>query len=112
MTILRKKKVVKSEKKEEYLVVDFPQEDEIVTSPNYTIRIGAGAGNTVGVFLDAGDWKTCRLAEGYWWYDWADYPPGFHRIKARIRDEKGKIVKTSFSRNCQYQPEKLQNHYN
>lgn len=105
MAVHRKKKVVKSKKKEDYVVVDCPKEGEIITSPNYTIRIGASEGNTVEVSIDAGDWKTCRPAEGYWWYDWEGYTPGFHSIRARIRDKKGKIVKTSLSRKFQYQPQ-------
>jgi len=104
MAILRKRGVKKSRKKEDYVAIDYPKKGEIITSPNYTIRIGASAGNTVEVSIDAGDWKTCRLAEGYWWYDWANYSPGSHFIKARIRDNEGKVIRTSLSRSCRYQP--------
>ncbi len=104
MAALRKRSVKGSEKKENYVIVDYPKENETITTPNYTIRIGASEGSAVEVSIDAGNWESCRPAEGYWWYDWADYAPGFHLIRARIRDNKGKIVKTSSSRGCRYQP--------
>lgn len=104
MAVLKKRGVRKSRKEENYVVVDHPKEGEIITNPSYTIRIGASEGNTVGVSIDAGNWETCRLAAGYWWYDWADYSPGFHHIRARIRDNQGKVIKTSLTRGCRYQP--------
>ncbi|GEM_PF-3899453 len=97
----------KSKKEENYVVIDYPKEGEIITSPNYTIRIGASEGNTVEVSIDAaGSWNVCRLAEGYWWYDWANYSPGFHLVKARMVDSKGKVIKESISRGFRYQPQK------
>lgn len=100
MANLGKTDARKSKKEEIYVAIDHPKEGEIITFPNYTIRIGATEGNTVEVSIDAGNWKTCRPAEGYWWYDWADYSPGFHLVKARIVDSKGKVIKESLSRGC------------
>ena len=72
--------------------VDYPQADEVVTSPRYTIRIGAIKAAKVEVFIDAGPWKPCRSAAGYWWYDWSDYLPGKHLIKAQALTEDGQLA--------------------
>lgn len=64
----------------------YPKEGEVITSPTYTFHIGAiPEANNVEVSIDQGDWKPCRQALGLWWYDWADYEPGYHVLLARTR---------------------------
>ncbi len=104
MAVYRKKKAAEPKKKADYIVVDFPKEGEIITNSCYAFRIGASEGNTVEISIDSGNWENCRPAAGFWWYDWANYSPGLHFIKARIRDPKGKIIKESPPRSCRYQP--------
>lgn len=87
-----------------YVTLDYPQENEIIRSANYTIRIGANAStNNVRVKIDTGDWSQARFASGYWWFDWANYPVGSHQIIAEGWNELGQRTETSV-RNCVYQP--------
>jgi hypothetical protein len=66
------------------VVVDFPQQDECVVSPIYTIRVGANEAEQVEVSINGSLWEACRPAEGYWWYDWQGYLPGRHQVLARM----------------------------
>lgn len=87
-----------------YVTVDYPQENEVITSPTYTIRIGANAStNNVEVKIDSGGWSQARFDSGYWWFDWANYASGSHTITARGWNELGQNSQTS-PRNCTYQP--------
>lgn len=75
------------------VTVDYPEENEKVGSPQYTIRIGTHGGvKNVEVAIDQGNWVPCRQACGYWWYDWAGYKDGEHEIVARIETSEGKRI--------------------
>lgn len=66
--------------------IDFPQENETVTSPCYTLRIAAPAdAERVEVSIDDGDWRLCREAGGHFWYDWSNYANGRHEATIRIQ---------------------------
>lgn len=70
--------------------VEYPQQDEAITSPQYTFRIGAPAGAAgVEVSIDQGPWLACRNVAGFWWYDWSGYDDGEHEISARTRGKSG-----------------------
>ncbi|MEW6556935.1 MAG: hypothetical protein AB1349_06230 [Elusimicrobiota bacterium] len=87
-----------------YVLIDYPQENEVITSPTYTIRIGANSStNSVRVKIDTGDWSQCRQSVGYWWFDWANYPAGAHEIIAEGWNRLGQRSETSI-RHCSYQP--------
>ncbi len=87
-----------------YVVIDYPQENETITSPAYTIRIGANAStNNARVKIDTGDWSQCRWSAGYWWFDWSSYPAGPHQIIAEGWNEVGQRSETSV-RHTTYQP--------
>ncbi len=65
--------------------IDYPREDELVTSPHYTFRIAAPMNaEKVEVCVDGAPWQLCRYASGHWWYDWSGYFSGDHEIVARI----------------------------
>lgn len=65
--------------------IDYPQEEELITSPHYTFRIKAPLNaEKVEVCIDGAPWQLCRYSSGYWWYDWADYGSGEHEVVARI----------------------------
>jgi len=83
-----------------YVVIDHPKENEIINHPHYTIKIGVSGEGNVEVSIDGGDWKSCRQAGGFWWYDWANYPSMTHKIIVRLRNNKGKVVKKSEIRTC------------
>ncbi|MBI3551636.1 MAG: hypothetical protein HY077_03900 [Elusimicrobia bacterium] len=76
-----------------YVVVDFPQEGEAILSPEYTLRVGASAdAEKVEVSIDGADWKACRNAVGFWWFDWAGYASKAHKVSARITTKDGRTV--------------------
>lgn len=74
------------------VTVDFPQAGEVVTSPQYTIRIGAIEATGVEISINDGPWQPCRLSAGYWWYDWSGYLPGKHQVKVQAHTQDGQIV--------------------
>jgi|YelNatPaOPRAMG01_1025707.scaffolds.fasta_scaffold551171_1 hypothetical protein len=84
-----------------YIVIDYPKENEVITYPWYTIRIGCSENKNVEVSIDNGPWEKCRFAEGYWWFDWGNYQSGQHKIVARVRHDKGMILKKSEIRTCE-----------
>jgi hypothetical protein len=65
--------------------IDYPQEEETITSPHYTFRIKAPLNaEKVEVCVDGAPWQLCRYSSGFWWYDWSDYSSGDHEVVARI----------------------------
>jgi len=84
------------------VTLDYPQDGEIITSPNYTFRIGAKEAGNVEVSIDGEAWTPCRQAEGYWWYDWSGYDSGIHEILARVQPQDGLIAPPA---KCRFQVE-------
>lgn len=68
-----------------YVVVDYPQEGEILTSPTYTVRVSTSAAENVHISVDGRDFQPMRESVGFWWYDWANYGAGAHTLVARIQ---------------------------
>lgn len=67
------------------LAIDYPRQNEVIVSSEYTIRMFAPKGaQRVGISIDQGPWKSCRPAVGYWWYDWSGYEDGEHEIVASM----------------------------
>jgi hypothetical protein len=83
-----------------YVVIDHPQEAEIISGLHYAIRIGASDNGTVEISFDNGEWQSCRPSAGYWWFDWGYFTPGIHKISARLRDKDGKTLKKSLVVKC------------
>lgn len=71
------------------VTVDYPQEGEHITGNEYTFRIEAKAAGRVEVSIDQNEWHPCRQAAGYWWYDWAGFSSGKHRVVARVMPQNG-----------------------
>lgn len=69
------------------ITMDYPQERERVTSPDYTFRIEAKGASRVEISIDQNEWQPCRQAEGYWWYDWSGYMSGKHQAISRIQPQ-------------------------
>lgn len=73
--------------------VEFPQENEVVARPSYTVRIAAPLElERVEMSVNGAEWVPCREAMGLWWYDWSNFEPGLHRLVARVVDENGEIL--------------------
>ena len=102
MSLKLKKREVKAMKGKEQIVVEFPAENEVISNPDYSIRIESGSTGFVEVSIDGGEWVSCYNSVGYWWFYWSHYGPGEHKIIARLCDENGCVVKESEVRSCRY----------
>lgn len=72
------------------LAVDYPRQNEMITSETYAVRVFAPEGaKRVGISIDQGPWKSCRPAVGYWWFDWAGYENGEHEIVVSMESPEG-----------------------
>ena len=87
-------------KKNSYVIVDYPVENETIAGDNYVLRIGASTDGYVEVSFNSGEWLPCRFASGYWWFDWNYFKSGNVTIAARIVGSDGKVVKLSDIRKC------------
>ena len=87
-------------KKNSYVIVDYPVENETIAGNNYVLRIGASPDGYVEVSFNSGEWLPCRFASGYWWFDWNYFKSGNVTIAARIVGSDGKVVKLSDIRKC------------
>ncbi len=67
-----------------YVGVDFPQVGEILTSPQYAIRVSTSATEGVEISIDGKEWQPCRESVGFWWYDWSGFGSGVHTVVSRI----------------------------
>ena len=85
------------------ITVDYPQEKECVISPDYTFRIAAAAASRVEISIDDGEWRPCRPADRYWWYDWSGYMSGKHQAVARIQPQND--GQKSTSQTCRFRVE-------
>lgn len=91
MAITTKRKHSKS--KTVMLAVEFPRQDERITSSDYTVRVFAPeTALKVGISIDQGPWKSCRSAVGYWWYDWSGFEDGRHQIVVSMTTPEGSRI--------------------
>lgn len=66
------------------VLVEFPAEGEELTGRSYTFRVTTTPdAKAVELALDKGDWRPCREAVGFWWYDWSGFQDGEHEAAAR-----------------------------
>lgn len=85
------------------ITVDYPKENEIVTSPEYTFRVAAKSASRVEISIDDNVWQPCRQADGYWWYDWSAYMSGRHQAVAKIQPQNNGQKATS--QTCRFRVE-------
>lgn len=78
-----------------YVIIDYPQKNDIITGLHYAIRIGASDNGAVELSIDSGDWQPCRQGGGFWWFDWGYFTPGEHTLVARLRDAEGTTLTKS-----------------
>jgi hypothetical protein len=86
-----------------YIWIDHPTQGEKLSAPTYVIRLGVGGADTVEISIDKSPWQPCRLASGYWWFDWSAIKSGKHTLVARMRTTDGRWFKTP-PRTCDYRP--------
>lgn len=73
------------------VVINYPQETEVIRFPDYTFRFGVAEAMGVEVSIDGGPWLACREALGYHWFDWFGYKSGTHEVRVRARLPHGRI---------------------
>lgn len=77
---------------EAHVNMDYPKENEVITSSTYTLRFEASnETQQVEVSIDRGPWQPCRQSSGYFWFDWSNYMAGRHEIAIRARQLNGQI---------------------
>lgn len=77
------------------IVLDYPRTGEMITSSQYAFRIGTPGGmETVEILIQDGNWRPCRQAEGYWWYDWSGYADGEYHVAAKAKSRDGRTMIT------------------
>jgi len=86
-----------------YIWIDFPSQNEQLRSTEYVIRLGVGGATQVEIAIDKKAWQPCRLASGYWWFDWSTISRGKHTLVARMRTPDGRWYKTP-PRSCEFKP--------
>jgi hypothetical protein len=83
-----------------YVVIDYPNEEEIISGIHYALRIGASRNGYVEISFNDGEWLPCRFSGGYWWFDWLDIIPGHYSVSARLISHSGDVIAESSKRKC------------
>ena len=72
------------------VIIDYPQEDEVITSQHYTFRMSAAISAVkVDVSIDGGNWQPCRKSQDHWWFDWENYKSKNYAMHARLHSIDG-----------------------
>lgn len=66
------------------VLIDFPQEGEMVRPPHYTIRLSTPKPAPVEVSINGGPWQPARESCGFQWVDWTP-SAGDAKIVARVK---------------------------
>jgi hypothetical protein len=74
--------------------IDYPKQNERITSAQYTFRINApiDGGERVEISVDGDAPQACRSAAGFWWFDWQGEEQRQHRLSAKIVSAAGEVV--------------------
>jgi hypothetical protein len=83
-----------------YIIIDYPNEAEVINGPHYALRIGASNDGYAEISFNDGEWLPCRFGSGYWWFDWTDFDQGHHSLSARLVNYHGDIIAESDKRKC------------
>jgi hypothetical protein len=75
--------------------VKYPRAGEKVSCPSYAVQIEALPDPVrVELRINDSDWIPCREALGLYWYDWAGFEPGNHRLVARVMTQDGDMLES------------------
>ena len=75
--------------------VKYPRAGETVSRPSYAVQVEASADPVrVELRINDSDWIGCREALGLYWYDWAGFEPGNHRLIARVLTQDGDMLES------------------
>jgi hypothetical protein len=84
-----------------YIIIDHPSANETVYPNHYAVRIGASNKGAVEISINNSEWLPCRYSDGYWWFDWQEFKSGKNKIVARLKNEKGRVLKKSAVCECE-----------
>lgn len=73
-------------------MIELPRAKEVVTSVFYNIRVDCEEAARVDVAIDGSVWQPCRFDGERWSYDWSDYLPGRHKLRAQSYDADGVVL--------------------
>ena len=77
------------------LYIDYPKNNEKVYCGHYCFRLGSPSNiSWLKISINGGAWQDCRFANGYWWFDWWNFPTGNFYAEA-YGCVNGKEVKTA-----------------
>jgi hypothetical protein len=95
--VVEQKPVKKANKSSTSLsvAIDFPREGEQILSNHYAVRISTEAQGVIEVSINNGDWKQCRRAVGFGWFDWNPVKGGDYTLTARVLSSNGKQISSS-----------------
>jgi hypothetical protein len=75
--------------------VKYPRAGETVKRPNYSVQVQTETEPArVELRVNDSDWLPCREALGLYWYDWAGFEPGVHRLVARVLTPDGDLLES------------------
>ena len=81
------------------VIIDYPEEDEVITSHHYTFRISTIISAVgVDVSIDGSNWMPCRESSGHWWFDWNKYKTNPYALHARFHAKDGSKQVSSLRR--------------
>jgi hypothetical protein len=83
-----------------YIVIDYPNEAEVINGSHYALRIGTSNDGYAEISFNGDEWRSCRFGSGYWWFDWTDFDQGYHSLSARLVNHHGNIIAESGKRKC------------
>jgi hypothetical protein len=75
--------------------IDYPRPGEVIAPrQRYSLRISAPTdAMEVRVSIDDGEWKPCRVDNGFWWFDWtAPEAEGDHVAVVRVIVDDGSLL--------------------
>ncbi len=72
------------------VVIDYPQEGELVVPGHYAIRISAKPEFDIEISTDGKVWFATRPSVGFHWFDWTPEKPGRVVLSLRAKSGKGR----------------------
>ena len=83
-------KLIPTETRATKVSIKYPQKDEVIASKRYAFKISTSIRvDKVMISLDDGEWRLCREAGGYWWFDWEGYVSRTYLLQAVAQTNDG-----------------------
>ncbi|OVE75523.1 hypothetical protein BVX98_07345 [bacterium F11] len=66
--------------------IDYPLDGEKINKGHYAIRISVSEDRPTEISINGKEWKPCRSADGFKWFDWTVENPGKTKIISRVHN--------------------------